>query len=144
MSDEFRPGEPVNPLPDNTPAPAENDGQTTYIPGSQARNISSRLLFPRCRLSPDRRIPGRVRAANTSSAIPQQQMPPAPPSSPYPYYPQQQPASYQPPYVQQPGYSPYPPQQPGKGMAVASLVMGILSIVFAALGLCPCCLPFWD
>lgn len=57
-----------------------------------------------------------------------QQQPQAPNYQNYPQAPQQQ-APQQMPY-QQPGYGP-PPPSPGKGMNIASMVLGIVSLVFS-------------
>ena len=127
MSDEFRPGEQESPIPDNsTPAnngsAAANDDQTAYIPGNQAPQYQQPPVPPASPVPP----------AGEQPTPP----PPVPPhqTPPYPY--DQQPPSYQPTY-QQPGFSPYPPQQPGNGMAVASLVMGILSLIFCCIWVLP-------
>ena len=45
------------------------------------------------------------------------------------YHGANQPPYGQPPYGQG-GYAPYPPKQPGKGLGIAAMVCGILSIVF--------------
>jgi hypothetical protein len=57
--------------------------------------------------------------------------PPTPPTQPHPYYGPSQYASLPNPYAPYPppGYPPYPVPEKASGMAVASMVLGIISVV---------------
>lgn len=125
-----------NTVPGNTPFP-----NSPNLP--QQPEIPSAPMMPNGYGAPTGDTQPQNPAVQPAETPPSPHTPPAygapPPASPYPTYPQ--PTYTQPNYIynyyqqQQPGYVPpyYPnpiaPNQKGDGLAVASLVLGILSVV---------------
>lgn len=130
MTDDFNFGgnaspDPVQPPPSNDIPPVP---QVPQVPSPQQQTSSAQDWLPP---TPPQAPPPSYQAPQQQPYTPQQQ-PYTPPQQPY-QVPSSQPYNYY--QQQQPGYTPpyYPPpvspSNSGDGMAVASLILGILSLV---------------